>query len=87
MKKIFYICTHPIENWDFFVPLTSEDPGKNDISVLFIHKEHNLENVPVSQAWNLCRNKPKDEEGNNSRNISYQDFLEKVFSHDFSVVI
>ena len=87
MKKIFFICTNPIENLDFLAPLMGEDSVKNDISVLFLQKKHGLENAHVSQVWNLSQNTPGSEGEQNSRNISYQDFLEKVFSHDLPVVI
>ena len=87
MKKIFYICTNPIENWDIFTPLTSEDPAHYHISLLLLHKEQKLENISVPQVWTL-NGSTQDKSGRNTlKNISYQDFLEQVFSHDLSVVI
>ncbi len=87
MKKILYICANPIENWDIFVPTTSENSSQNTISLVLLHHEQKLDHVAVSQVWNLS------DSGNNAENlippktISYQSFLEEIFSHDLSVVI
>lgn len=87
MKKIFYICTKPIENWNIFTPLASGDTAQSHISVLLLHKEQNLENVYVAQVWNLSGSEQDKGNENTQNKISYQDFLEQVFSHDLSVVI
>jgi len=87
MKKIFYICTKPIENWSIFTPLASGDTAQSHISVLLLHKEQNLENVYVAQVWNLSGSEQDKGNENTQNKISYQDFLEQVFFHDLSVVI
>ena len=87
MKKILYICTKYIENWDIFTPSTSENPTQNTISLLLLHQEQHLENVPVSQVWNLDGGDQSHEGVGTQKTISYQDFLEQVFLHDLSVVI
>ena len=87
MKKILYICANPIENWDIFTPPTGENPSDSSISLLLVHQEQKLDHVSVSQVWNLSENE-KDVGGINPPNIlSYQGFLEEIFSHDLSVVI
>ena len=86
MKKIFYICTNPIESWDIFTPLTSEDSDQKNVSLLYLY-EQNLENSPVSQVWSLNGRTQDTSKENALKNISYQDFLEQIFSHDLSVVI
>lgn len=87
MKKIFYICTKPIENWDIFTPITSGDTAQSPISLLLLHKEQNLENVSIAHVWNLNGSEQDKGSRNTQQSISYQDFLEQVFSHDLSVVI
>lgn len=85
MKKIFYICTNLIENWDFFCPVN--DSHQNSISLLLLHKEQHLENVSISHVWELGKDEQDGESVNFQKNISYQKFLEEIFSHDLSVVI
>ena len=87
MKKIFYICTKPIKNWDIFIPLGSKDITQSNISILLLHKEQDLENICVSRVWNLNGSKQDRGVRNTQENISYQDFLEQIFLHDLSVVI
>ena len=87
MKKILFICQNSIENYDSCFPFGEEDPVTNNISVVFLQKETDLKNKSVSQAWNLIANKTRSEEKDKSSNISYQEFLEKVFSHDLSLVV
>lgn len=87
MKKILYICTRTIENWDIFTSFSSEDPTRRTISLLLLHQEQHLENIPVSQVWNLERGDQSHEGIGIQKTISYQDFLEEVFLHDLSVVI
>ena len=87
MKTILYICTKTIENWDIFMPSTSEGSDQRTISLLLLHQEQHLENVPVSQVWNLDRGDQSHERGGTQKTLSYQDFLEQVFLHDLSVVI
>ncbi len=85
MKKIFYICTNLIENWDIFAP--EHDSSQNSISLLLLHKEQHLENVTVSHVWKLDENEQDRESVNFSKDLSYQEFLEEIFSHDLAVVI
>ncbi len=87
MKKILYICTKPIENWDIFTPPVSGDLTQSTISLLLLHEDQHLENVPVSQVWNLNRGEQQNGDVDNPTNISYQEFLEQVFAHDLSVII
>lgn len=87
MKKIFYICTKPIENWGFVTPQAREDSTQNHISLLLLHKEQSVENVSISQVWNLIGSAKDEGNGNTQKSISYQDFLEQVFFHDLSVVL
>lgn len=85
MKKIFFICINHIENWDVFTPPESKDTSQNTISVLLLHEKQDLENLHVSQVWNLSE---QDATGANfPKNISYQGFLEQVFLHDLAMVI
>ncbi len=87
MKKILYICANSIDNWDIFAPDTNEDASQNTISLVLLHREQNLDHISVSQVWNLNENE-KDTEGlNPQKTLSYQSFLEEIFSHDLSVVI
>ena len=85
MKKIFYICTNPIENWDIYTPEAKSDQSPQAISLLLLHQKQNLEHVTVSQIWHL--NETKKANDNLQETLSYQEFLEKIFSHDLSVVI
>jgi hypothetical protein len=87
MKKIFYICTKTIENWDIFTPLAHGDSAQSTMSLLLLHQEQHLENVYVSQVWYLNRDEQDRGGGNTQKKFSYQDFLEQVFSHDLAVVI
>ncbi len=87
MKKILYICANPIENWDIFTPTTGEDPSQNTLSLVLLHQEQNLDHVSVSQVWNLSENGKNAESRIPQKTISYQNFLEEIFSHDLSVVI
>lgn len=87
MKKILYICTKTIENWDIFASFTSEGSTQITLSLLLLHQEQHLENVPVSQVWNLARGDQSHQRVGNQKTLSYQDFLEQVFLHDLSVVI
>ena len=84
MKKIFYICIKPIENWDIFTPLAHDNTTQ---SILFLHQEPHLENVCVSHVWFLNKDEQDHGAGNTQKEFTYQDFLEQVFSHDLSVVI
>lgn len=88
MKNIFYICTKPIDNWDFFTPII-ENTGKSQskISVLIIHEEQNLPNVHASHIWNLNQGKSNVLDASPIKGISYQKFLEQIFLHDLSMVI
>ena len=86
MKKVFYICTKPIENWDIFAPSGSEDTQRHT-SLLLLHQEQDLENVSVSHVWNLKENEQNIGNKNTQETISYQNFLEQIFSHDLSVVV
>ncbi len=85
MKKIFYICTKPIKNWDIYTPEAKSDQAPQAISLLLLHQNQNLENVTVSQIWHL--NETKKANDNLQETLSYQGFLEEIFSHDLSVVI
>ncbi len=87
MKKILYICANPIENWDIFAPSTSEDTSQNTISLVLLHKEQDLDNVSVSQLWNLSQSEKDTEDLNPTKDLSYQSFLEEIFSHDLSIVL
>ncbi len=87
MKKILYICVKPIENWDIFTLRTSGDSTQNTISLLLLHHEQNIENIPVSQVCNLDMGEQPHDGVNTKKTISYQEMLEQVFSHDLSVVI
>jgi len=87
MKKILYICTNFIENWEIFIPATDGRTTKITLSLLLLHKEQNLEKVSVSQIWNLNGSEQDGTPKNPHKNISYQEFLEEVFSHDLSVVL
>ncbi len=88
MKKIFYICTKHIENWDIFTPPDSIDITSHNISVLLLHREQDMKNVRVSQVCylNLCEQDTGDR-NTSAKNISYQEFLEQVFVHDLALVI
>ena len=86
MKKILYICTKPIDNWDVFAPILSEDTQPR-ISLLLLHQQQSLEKVSVSHVWNLQGSEEDRGSGKTQKTISYQDILEQIFSHDLSVVI
>ena len=87
MKTILYICTKTIENWEIFTLFASEGSPQSTISLLLLHQEQHLENVVVSQVWNLDRGDQSHERVGTQNAFSYQDFLEQVFLHDLSVVI
>jgi len=87
MKKIFYICTKSVENWDIFVPSGPEKTAQDNLSLLFLHGEHDLRNAPVSQIWYLNKEQKDHGDKNSQKNLSYQGFLEQIFSHDLPVVI
>ena len=67
--------------------LQKETAIQNTISLLLLHQEQNLENIPVSQVCNLDMGEQPHDEVNTQKTISYQEMLEQVFSHDLSVVI
>jgi hypothetical protein len=85
MKKIFFICSNHIENWDMYTPPDSKDISQNNISVLLLHNKQDLEKIHVSQVWNLSETDTI--RTNIPKNISYQNFLEQVFLHDLAIVI
>jgi hypothetical protein len=85
MKKIFFICSNHIENWDMFTSPDSTDISQNNISVLLLHKKQDLEKMHVSQVWNLSETDTISMDV--PKNISYQNFLEQVFLHDLAIVI
>ena len=87
MKKIFYICTKHIKNWDIFTPPDSIDITSNNSSILLLHREQDMKNVPVSQVCYLNSSERDIGVKNTSKNISYQEFLEQVFVHDLALVI
>jgi hypothetical protein len=87
MKKILYVCINPIKNWDIFTPSPVEGKARSTISLLLLHKEQDLEGVSVSHVWNLNESEQDCEDRNTQKSISYQGFLEEVFSHDLSMVI
>ncbi len=87
MKKIFYICTKPIENWDVFAPFDNIPASQRQISILLLNKNQDLQNVHVSHVWKLNPSQ-EDLEGMNAiQSISYRDFLEQIFLHDLPMVI
>ncbi len=87
MKKIIYISTKPLENWEFFIPPGPEKTDQDNLSLLVLHKEQDLKNVPISQVWYLEENQKKSDNGSSFHQLSYQGFLEQIFSHDLPVVI
>ncbi len=87
MKKILYICAKSIENCDIFAPPSSKDTSQNTISLVLLHKEQNLDNVSLSHVWKLTDSENDTGALNSSKTLSYQNFLEEIFSHDLSVVI
>lgn len=87
MKKIIYISTKPLENWDFFVPTGPEKTAQGNFSLVILHREQDLTNAPISQVWYLNENQKSHDIGNSLNEISYQGFLEQIFSHDLPVVI
>ncbi len=87
MKKIFYICRNPIDNWDIFIPNTNDDTTQTTISILFLKSDQNMEHIPVSEVWTLQKSQTDNIENNPHGSLSYQAFLEKIFSHDLSLVI
>ena len=87
MKKILYICAKSIENCDIFAPPSSKDTSQNTISLVLLHKEQNLDNVSLSHVWKLTDSENDTGALNSSKTLSYQYFLEEIFSHDLSVVI
>jgi hypothetical protein len=87
MKKIIYISTKPLENWEFFIPPGPEETDQDNLSLLVLHKEQDLKNVPISQVWYLEENQKKPDNGSSLHQLSYQGFLEQIFSHDLPVVI
>jgi len=83
MKKIFYICTKPIKHWEIFTPHETFKISPSDISVLLLNQEQDLADIHASKIWKLTSS-----EGDASiQDISYQIFLEQIFSHDLSLVI
>ncbi len=87
MKKILYICTNPIENWEIFTPSAGENPSHSSISLVLLYQEQNLDNVSVSQVWHMNESERNTEGLNPQKTLSFQTLLEEVFSHDLSVVI
>lgn len=88
MKKIFYICTKPIKNWDIFTPHESKSPTNNTkFSILLLHEDQDLQNISASHVWNLNQEESNLLDSMPIKSISYQDFLEQIFVHDLSMVI
>ena len=87
MKKIFYICTKPIENLDFFAPLDNMAASQSQISVLLLAKDQDLQNIYASQVWKLDSGELDLLDTNAIKSISYQKFLEQIFLHDLPMVI
>lgn len=87
MKKILYICTKTIEDWEIFTPFSQENTTQSTMSLLLLHQEQRLENVDVSHVWYLKKDEQNQGDRNTHKEFSYQDFLEQVFSHDLAVVI
>lgn len=88
MKKIFYICTKPIKNWDIFTPHESKSPTNNTkFSVLLLYEDQDLQNICASHVWNLNPKKSNVLDSMPIKSMSYQDFLEQIFLHDLSMVI
>ncbi len=87
MKKILYICANSIDNWEIFAPDASEDASHNTISLVLLHKEQNFDHISVSQVWNLKESEKHTEVPSPQKALSYQSFLEEIFSHDLAVVI
>lgn len=87
MKKILYICTKTIEDWEIFTPFARENTTQSTMSLLLLHQEQRLENVDVSHVWYLTKDEQNHGDGNTHEEFSYQNFLEQVFSHDLAVVI
>ncbi len=87
MKKTFLICTRPIENWEIFTPNSREKTTHNSVSLLFLYKEQQLPHVSFSEVWYLDQRNWEEENEKRRKKISYQEFLEQVFSHDLSLVI
>ena len=87
MKNIFYICTKPIENWEFFTPLENIQESREKISVLILHENQDVENAHASHVWKLNQDESNVLDSSPIKNISYQNFLEQIFLHDLSMVI
>lgn len=69
--------------WDVFIP----SEAKATISVLLLHKEHNIQDIPVSQIYSLNTNKQQAQDEDSSKSMTYQEMLEQVFIHDLTVVL
>jgi hypothetical protein len=86
MKKILYICTENQDDWETLIPHHASSPSEFDISVLLLQHAKDSKNIPVSQVYSL---ETGEEAPNNpgSESISYQDFLEKIFLSDLTLVL
>ncbi len=87
MKNIFYICTKRVKNWDIFTPPESRDTTVHSISVLFLHREQDIQNARVSQVYYLNVSEHETQDIIDSKSMTYQGLLEHVFVHDLAIVI
>ena len=86
MKKVFYITTKKINDWDFLVPPNTKNPMQTDISILLLQDGVGQENLPSFPVYVLNSG---DEKGDStvSNMMSYQEFLEQIFFNDLPLVI
>ncbi|MEE9232007.1 MAG: hypothetical protein V3U07_00990 [Nitrospirales bacterium] len=87
MKKVFYISTKPVYDWDFIVP---SDNKKNtcpmDISILLMQDGLGQKNLPTSSV-RVLNSGDEQVDSKTSEGMSYQEFLEEIFSNDLVLVI
>ena len=87
MRNIFYICTKNQDDWNTFIPETTGASSEMNLSVLLLQNGLGLPHFPTSQVFVLSHERERGEDSKQYEPISYQRFLEKIFSADLALVI
>jgi len=80
VKKILYIVNGSHQDWELITPTREIES-----TYLVVKDEFDSENIPLSQKYIL--NQGNDNKGSASNTISYQKFLEEIFSSDLPMVL
>ena len=80
MKKILYIINNPTQDWKTLIPAQGVDS-----TCVMVKRDFDSESIPVSKKYLLDSSTTDGDD--NSQTISYQKFLEEIFSSDLPVVL